>query len=126
MNRKILAALLLMTLPALAHNGVDHGAPHGGVLKPYKELHLEAAAPASGGVQVYITDTGGEPLPASTISQVAVEIVHPGAKTEYVEMAIDRTGVFWAGKSPVLKDTKSVLRIGFSFRGASGSVEVPG
>jgi len=126
MNRKILAALILMAAPALAHNGVDHGAPHHGVIKPFKDVHLEVVAPIAGGVQVYVTDAEAEALPASTLSQVAVEIVHPGAKTEYLDMAIDPTGVFWAGKSAALKDAKSIVRIGFGLRGASGSIEMPG
>jgi hypothetical protein len=125
MNRFLLAAML-MAAPALAHNGVDHSAHHGGIVRPWKELHYETVALPAGGVQIYFADAAGEPLPASAVSQVAVEIAHPAAKTEYVDMAIDPTGVFWTGKSLPLSDTGSTLRIGFAFHGAAASVEVPG
>ncbi|HEY0266669.1 MAG TPA: hypothetical protein VGC16_07955 [Rhizomicrobium sp.] len=126
MNRRLLLAVLLMVSPALAHNGVDDEPHHGGVVRPWKELHYEAAVLPAGGVQIYFSDAMGEPLPASAVAQVAVEIAHPGAKTDYVDMAIDPTGVFWTGKSQPLSDDKSTMRIGFSFQGAPATVAVPG
>jgi len=127
MNRPTMLSLLTMlafAAPAFAHNGVDDEPHHGGVVKPYKDLHYEAAVLPAGGVQIYFSDATGEPLPASAVSQVAVEIAHPGAKTDYVEMAIDPTGVFWTGKSQPLTDAKSVVRIGFTFHGSSANVEL--
>ena len=126
MNKVSLLAFFLMTAPALAHNGVDDEPHHGGVVRPYKALHYEAAALPAGGVQIYFSDAMGEPLPASAVSQVAVEIEHPGAKTDYVDMAIDPTGVFWAGKSAPLSDAKSILHIGFSFQGTPAALALPG
>jgi hypothetical protein len=125
MNRFLLAALLIAA-PAFAHNGVDHSAHHGGIVRPWKELHYETATLPAGGIQIYFADAAGEPLPASAVAQVALEIAHPAAKTEYVDMAIDPTGVFWTGKTLPLTDTASTLRIGFTFHGAAASVEVPG
>lgn len=126
MNRFGLILLaLLAVFPALAHNGVDDEPHHGGVVKPYKTLHFEAVALPAGGVQLYFSDAMGEPLPASAVSQVAAEIEHPGGKTDTVDMAIDPTGVFWAGKSAPLSDAKAVLRIGFSFQGVPATTEVP-
>lgn len=131
MNRRILLLALLalppMTVaPAAAHNGVDHGAHHGGVVRPYKDLHFEVAVLPAGGVQIYFSDKMGEPLPASTVAQVAAEIEHPGGKTDSIEMGIDPTGVFWTGKSAPLADGKAVLRIGFTFQSAPATVEVAG
>lgn len=130
-KRLILAASLLALFPGLslsawAHNGVDDEPHHGGVVRPYKDLHYEAAVLPAGGVQIYFSDATGEPLPASAVSQVMVEIEHPGARTDYVDMAIDPTGVFWTGKSQPLSDAKSVLHVGFTFHGSAANVEVPG
>lgn len=131
MNRRTLLLALLVLPPAglapvRAHNGVDHGAHHGGVVRPYKDLHFEAAVLPAGGVQLYFSDKAGEPLPASTVSQVAAEIEHPGGKTDSIDMTIDPTGVFWTGKSAPLADAEAVLRIGFAFQGAPATVELPG
>jgi hypothetical protein len=122
----LFAALAAPPTFSWAHNGVDDEPHHGGVVKPHKDLHFETAVLPSGGVQIYFSDAMGEPLPASAVSQVAAEIEHPGGKTDTVDMDIDPTGVFWAGKSAPLGDPKAVLRIGFSFHGAPATVEVPG
>lgn len=132
MNRKLLLALASLAAPPIilspswAHNGVDDEPHHGGVVRPYKALHFEAAVLPAGGVQLYFSDAMGEPLPASTVSQVAAEIDHSGGKIDAVDMDIDPTGVFWTGKSAPFSDAKAVLRIGFSFQGASATVEVQG
>lgn len=128
MNRRLalLLSLSVMAAPALAHNGVDDEPHHGGVVRPHKDLHLETAVLPQGGVQVYFSDAMGEPLPASAVTDVDVEIDHPGAKTDAVTMAIDPTGVFWQGKAAVLADPKAILRVGFVFQGAPGLVELPG
>ncbi len=117
---------LLAALPALAHNGVDDEPHHGGVVRPHKELHLETAMMPAGGVQIYFSDAMGEPLPASAVSDVAVEVDHPGARTDAVDVTIDPTGVFWMGKSAPLSDAKAIVRVGFTFHSAPGLVEVPG
>jgi hypothetical protein len=128
MNRfaLLLPLALLLASPVSAHNGVDDEPHHGGVVRPHKDLHLETAVLPAGGLQIYFSDAMGEPLPASAVSQVAVEIDHPGARTDAIDMAIDPTGVFWTGKSLPLTDAKSVVRVGFSFNGAQGLVEMPG
>ncbi len=93
---------LLAALPAMAHNGVDDEPHHGGVVRPHKDLHLETAVMPMGGVQIYFSDAMGEPLPASAVSDVAVEVDHPGAKTDAIDMNIDPTGVFWTRNSPTI------------------------
>jgi hypothetical protein len=126
MNRFAIFLALVIALPAYAHNGVDDEPHHGGVVRPHKDLHLETAVLPAGGMQIYFSDAMGEPLPASAVSQVVVEIDHPGAKTDAVDMDIDPTGVFWMGKSGPLTDAKSIVRVGFTFHGAQGLVELPG
>ena len=127
MNRRFLLSLavLMLPLPAVAHNGVDHNPHHGGVLKTYENNHFEAVL-VPGGLQVFFSEASGASLPASAVSQMEIEIERPGAKTEYVVMAIDPTGVFWLGKSQPINDPKSVVRIGFVLRGKSGMVEATG
>ena len=127
MNRRTLLAAIAALLPlaASAHNGVDHAAHHGGILRTYKDMHYETAL-TGGMLQVYFSEASGEQLPASAASQMAVEIERPGARTEYADMAIDPTGVFWTAKIQPLTDPASVLHIGFMLRGASVSVDVPG
>lgn len=118
-----LALCLAVPLPALAHNGVDHNAHHGGILRTVPDLHFEVAL--SGGVlQVYFSSPSGEQLPASAISQVDIEIAPPGGKAQYLSMAIDPTGVFWMGKPQPL-DGKSVIRVGFVRGGKSALLDVP-
>ncbi|MCP5411394.1 MAG: hypothetical protein H6924_04560 [Alphaproteobacteria bacterium] len=128
MNRLLLRAVLLVPLvlgaPAIAHNGVDDEPHHGGVVVAHKDMHFETAALPAGGVQIYFSDAMGEPLPASALSQVAVEIAHPGLKTEYVDMQIDPTGVFWTGKTAPLTDAKATLHVGFVRQGKSALVDV--
>ena len=124
---RFLLALIVVALPlsAGAHNGVDHEPHHGGTLKTYQSMHYEVV-PVSDGLQVYFSEASGEQLPASAVSQMAIEIERPGLKTEYVDMAIDPTGVFWEGKCQPVTDPKSVLRVGFMLRGKSALTEVSG
>src|ERR1700710_559278 len=126
MNKFAILLALAIALPVYAHNGVDDEAHHGGVVRPHKDLHLETAVLPAGGMQIYFSDAMGEPLPASAVSQVVVEVDHPGTKTDAVDMSIDPTGVFWMGKSAPLNDAKSIVRVGFSFNGVQGLVELPG
>jgi hypothetical protein len=128
MNRRFLlslAAALMLPLSAAAHNGVDHNPHHGGVLKTYGNNHFEAVL-VPGGLQVFFSEASGASLPASAVSQMEIEIERPGAKTEYVAMTIDPTGVFWFGKCQPITDPKSVARIGFVLRGKPGMVEATG
>ncbi len=128
MNRKLslILVLTLMAFPVAAHNGVDDEPHHGGVVKPYKDMHFEAALVPTGEVQIYFSDATGEPLPATAVSQVAVEIETPGQKTDYVDMAIDPTGVFWVGRNKPVTDPKSMMHVGFLAHGKSALVDVPG
>ena len=127
MNRRFLLSLAVLVLPlsVAAHNGVDHNPHHGGVLKTYGNNHFEAVL-VPGGLRVFFSEASGASLPASAVSQMEIEIERPGAKTEYVAMAIDPTGVFWFGKSQPITDPKSAVRIGFVLRGKPGMVEATG
>ncbi|MDO6413231.1 hypothetical protein Q4F19_02435 [Sphingomonas sp. BIUV-7] len=127
MNKTLLAfaALILGTTPALAHNGVIHEAPHGGIMKATKTSHLEIVLAPQGGARIYFMDASGKPLPASAASDVSVEIDRPGQKTEYITMRPDPTGTLWTGNGKPANDPKSVIRIGSVVRGESELIEVP-
>lgn len=124
--RPFAAALLaLSSAPALAHNGVEESAAHGGLVLASGAIHFEVARMAPGGLALYFSDGHGRPLPASAISEVAVEIEHPGAPTEYVKMAIDRTGGAWQGKSKPLTDGKAIVHIGYVYANKPALLDVP-
>jgi hypothetical protein len=129
MNRSrfllVAAAALVLAGPAIAHNGVIHEAPHGGIMKAVKNADIEIVLAPAGGVRIYLVDPKGAPLPASAASDLSVEIDRPGKKTEYVTMRPDPTGTLWTGKSQPVTDPKSVVRIGTVVRGVSALIEVP-
>ena len=128
MNRShmLLAAVALaLGGPALAHNGVIHEAPHGGIMKAVKNADIEIVLVPAGGVRIYLVDPAGRPLPASAASELSVEIDRPGKKTEYVTMRPDPTGTLWTGNSQPVSDPKSVIRVGTVVRGVSALIEVP-
>lgn len=126
MNKLALAvAALLAAAPALAHNGVIHEAPHGGILKATKAAHYELVLAPKGGVRIYIMDKDGRGLPASAASDLSVEIDRPGQKTEYVKMMPDKSGTLWTGDSKPVTDPKSVVRVGSVIKGESSLIEVP-
>jgi hypothetical protein len=124
-KRHLLLAAALLAAPALAHNGVIHEAPHGGIMQPVKNADLEIVLAPKGGVRIYLNDAKGRPLPASAASELSVEIDRPGAKTEYVTMTRDPSGTLWTGNSKPVTDPKSIVRIGTVVQGASGLIEVP-
>lgn len=129
MNRKLLlplaAAFLGVAAPAVAHNGVIHEAPHGGIMKPVGKQHLEIVLAPAGGVRIYLNDGASRPLPASAASELSVEIDRPGTKTEYVAMRPDPSNSLWTGASRPVTNSKSIVRIGTVVAGAPALIEVP-
>jgi hypothetical protein len=119
------ATALALGGPALAHNGVIHEAPHGGIMKPVNNAHIEIVLAPAGGVRIYLYNLKSAPLPASAASVLSVEIDRPKAKTEYVTMRPDPSGTLWTGQSKPVKDPASVVRVGSVIAGASGLIEVP-
>ncbi|AKH42616.1 hypothetical protein FHS61_000386 [Altererythrobacter atlanticus] len=131
MNRMVLlralgvVCLFASAPPALAHGDEVHTAPHGGVMVTDGAMHFELVADPKGGLKIYFSSADGNPLPASAASEVAVEIEHPKARTEYVAMSIDRTGGFWRGNSQPLTDKGAVLHIGVVSQGRGALKDVP-
>lgn len=114
---------------ASAHGGVQHGdhmPHHGGAVMMYKTLHYEVVLLPAGGVQLWLTDEARADLPASVVSDVAVEIERPDGSTEAVEMSISPGGDFWTGASRPVTDGKSTVRVAFVFQGEPMMVNLPG
>lgn len=124
------ALALTLGLPSSlqAHGTEAHGnhdPHHGGAVMMHQTLHYEVVLPPGGGVQIYYTDAVRGELPASVVTDVAVEIDRPGSKTEAVEMAIGPTGEFWQGKSKPVQEPKAVVRVAFVFQGEPVLVNLP-
>jgi hypothetical protein len=70
--------------PADAHEGSVHGnhdPHHGGLVMMYgADLHYEVVLLPTGNVSIYFTDAQRGELPASVVSDVAIEIERPSSK----------------------------------------------
>jgi hypothetical protein len=107
--------------PADAHEGAAHGnhdPHHGGVVMMYgTDLHYELVVLPAGNVSIYFTDAQRGELPASVVSDVAIEIERPGSKPETVTMAIGATGECWEGRAAPVKEVDTTLHLAFVFQG---------
>jgi hypothetical protein len=131
----VILTLMIVILPtaATAQNQAPHGGPahgnhdphHDGFVSMYLDLHIEVVLPENGGVQVYYTDAARAELPAAVVSDVAVEIERKRAKPETVTMSISPGGDFWQGKSKVVTDAETMVRVAFLFEGKPVILEVP-
>jgi hypothetical protein len=119
-----------LSAPALAQHASathgDHNPHHGGAVNMYDMLHYEVVLIPAGGLRVYFTDEMRRDLPATAVSNVRVEIVRPKVGIEPVAMQVNATGDFWQGRSKPVSDVKSVVRLGFVFRGEAALVEIDG
>ncbi len=118
----LVAFSLAMMSGAQAQEGMpmhgNHNPHHGGVVLMYgMDLHFEVVLDRTGAVRIYFSDGQRVDLPASSVSDLAVEIDRPGAKPEVVAMEIDATGDYWLGKSAPVSLGDSTLNIAFLFRG---------
>jgi len=124
----VMTGLLAGQLPALAHNGVvhgDHDAHHGGFVMMYRDLHCEVVLKPTGEVQLYYTDAARADLPASVVSQVAVEIERSPGKSESVTMSLSAGGDYWQGKPKIPAAPTSTLHVAFVFQTEPVVVNLP-
>jgi hypothetical protein len=124
----LIASLLAAPLSAFAHNGVvhgDHDAHHGGFVMMYRDLHCEVVLKAGGEVQLYYTDAMRADLPASVVSQVAVEIEKSPGKSETVAMGLSAGGDYWEGKAKTPVTAASMLHVAFVFQAEPVVVNLP-
>ncbi len=121
---------MLSVATARAQGGMlmhgNHNPHHGGIVLMYgMDLHFEVVLERTGALRIYFSDGQRADLPASSVSDLAVEIDRPGAMSEPVAMAIDDTGDYWQGKSAPVGMGGSTINIAFVFRGDPIVVSVP-
>jgi hypothetical protein len=115
--------------PADAHEGSAHGnhdPHHGGLVMMYgADLHYEVVLLPTGNVRIYFTDAQRGELPASVVSDVAIEIERPSSKPETVTMAIGTTGECWEGQGAPVKEVDTTLHLAFVLQGEPVVVSFP-
>jgi len=81
----------------------DHNPKFGGLVLMYGVLHFEIVARPEGAIQLHLSDAMRTPMPATTVSDVTVEVEHADGSFETVAMAISEAGDFWQGSSAPLE-----------------------
>jgi hypothetical protein len=103
----------------------DHNPHHGGVVLMYGlDLHYELVLTPAGKVELWLSNAARDELPASIVSDIAVEIEHAGQR-QNVDMAINQNGDAWTGQGAPVKADGTSLHLGFVFRGESATVSFP-
>jgi len=121
-----MAISLPVSAPAQDQPHGDHNAHHGGVVLMYGlDLHYEVVLLPTGKVQLWLSDAARSELPASVVSDVAVELERPGAGQETVDMAICRAGDCWEGQGKALGDKGANLHLAFLYRGQQAVLSFP-
>jgi hypothetical protein len=111
--------LLIVAGAAFAH---DEHASHfdapqheGVVLQSRGHLHYELVATQGGKqLQVWLSDEHRRPLAAAEVTDLVVEVGHPGNQVDQVDMRISDDGSYWVG-AVNLKDPADIVRIGFTY-----------
>ena len=94
----------------------DHNPRHGGYVLMYGEdLHYEVVLSRSGQVQLWLSGPTRDPLPATRVSAVKVEMEAAVGEREPVRMAIDPTGQCWQGQGSQPKERDATLRLTFTY-----------
>ena len=95
----------------------DHNPKFGGVVLMNGNLHFEVVLDHGGRHRVYFSDEIRSPLPASTVSDVTIEVQRPGQDPERLALEIDERDESWVGQGKPVATAGSVARIGYSYRG---------
>lgn len=103
----------------------DHSPHHGGTVLMAGDLHYEIVLKPAGGAELYLSDAVRKDLPASIVSDVAIEIERPGKKDEQIDMAVDGSGERWEGPGAPVKQDDAIVRVAFTFQGDPVTVDLP-
>lgn len=103
----------------------DHSPHHGGTVLMAGDLHYEIVLKPAGGAELYLSDAVRKDLPASIVSDVAIEIERPGKKDEQIDMTIDGSGERWEGPAKPVKQDDAIVRVAFTFQGDPVTVDLP-
>lgn len=119
----VLAALLLVQT-GLAQ-GIGRLQPkHGGVLFASDAVNAEFALKPKGVYQVYLTDSTGEDLPASIVSDLTLAIRPASGAPENLSLRIDDSGESWTGTGSPIAGAMTAS-ISYKFRGRTEQTEIP-
>jgi hypothetical protein len=103
----------------------DHSPHHGGTVLMAGDLHYEIVLKPAGGAELYLSDAVRKELPASIVSDVAIEIERPGKKDEQIDMTVDGSGERWEGPGAPVKQDDAIVRVAFTFQGDPVTVDLP-
>ena len=122
---KLSALILIFVTAQLSSAHEDHNSRYGGFVMMFLEMHFEIVVPNSGGLKIYYSNEMRIEMPASVVSDVAVEIERPGGTFESVSMFISDDGGHWGGDSTPIIDPDSIIRLAFLFQGEPFVLDIP-
>lgn len=88
-------------------------------------LHVDASVTHGGEYTIGLRDARGDELPASTVSNLTLEIERLDMPSRPVSLRIDATGDSWVGKGMPVPDAHTMALIALSFRGEHLSASMP-
>ena len=122
---KLSALILIFFTAQLSYAHEDHNSRYGGFVMMFLEMHFEIVVPDNGGLKIYYSNEMRIEMPASVVSDVAVEIERPGGTFESVSMFISDDGGHWGGDSTPIIDPDSIIRLAFLFQGEPFVLDIP-
>jgi len=93
----------------------DHNPKFGGLVLMYGILHFEIVARPEGAIQLHLSDGMRTPMPATTVSDVTVEVEREGGRYEGIPMAISEAGDYWQGNSDDTLDDREATTLHLAF-----------
>jgi hypothetical protein len=103
----------------------DHSPHHGGTVLMERDLHYEIVIEPTGRYAVYFTDAVRADLPASTASDVIIEVDRQQGEVERIPLAIDGDGECWEGRGAPVRSLDASIHVGFTFQGERIGVDLP-
>jgi Heavy metal binding domain len=89
------------------------------------DLRLEASVTQQGVYTIGLHDARGYEIPASTISNLSLELKRPGRESQPVNFKIDSEGEYWIGSGVPLSDSVTTAAVALSFHGENVTASLP-